>query len=57
LIKEQGAYIPHIKETILEVVVPFIFSPGRALELRALQDYTDVYGIKRKAGEEWVLTD
>ena len=34
----------------------FVITDKRALHLRAEQNYTDVYGKKRKAGEEWLVT-
>lgn len=41
---------------MLEVVKPIIITEHRALHLYALNNYTDVYGINRNAGEEWLVT-
>jgi major vault protein len=36
---------------------PYIITSTYALHLRASKTFKDVYGIERKAGEEWLITE
>jgi major vault protein len=33
----------------------YVLTDKSALLIAAIKDFTDVYGIKRKAGEEWLV--
>lgn len=57
LIRSQGAYLPSVDEKILELVQPHGIVQTRALHLLATDTFTDVYGVLRRAGEEWLVTD
>jgi major vault protein len=56
LVRKAGAYLPSVNEKVLGVVTPNYILPTRALHLRAVDNFTDVYGKERKAGEEWLVT-
>lgn len=56
LIREEGEYLPSVDEEALCVVHAHVLVPEVALHLRALKTFTDVYGQKHKAGEEWLVT-
>lgn len=57
LIRETGSYLPDTHEVIVDVVSGQVLSDKQALRLRALRDFTDKYGEKRKAGQEWLITN
>lgn len=56
LVRTEGAYLASVNEKVLAVVPPQYLLPTRALHLRAIDSFTDVYGKERKAGEEWLVT-
>lgn len=55
LIRTPGAYLPGVYETVVEVVNAKIITDYLAIHLRAARAFTDVYDIKRNAGEEWLI--
>jgi len=46
----------NINEVMVEIVTGNILTDKRALQLTATRTFTDVYGVTRKAGEEWLVT-
>ena len=56
LIKEEGAYIPNIDEEFVKKESAYTLTDKTAILLSALADFTDIYGIKREAGSEWLIT-
>ena len=56
LIKKTGAYIPGVWERVKTVVSAYILTSKEALHLVAKVSFMDVYGVQRKAGEEWLVT-
>jgi len=56
LIREVGSYLPQIEEEIVGVVAGIVVTEKKALRLKARNDFKDIYGIQRKAGEEWLIT-
>lgn len=56
LIKEEGSYIPNVYEEILRKEQAYTLTDKTAILLSALADFTDIYGIKRKTGSEWLIT-
>lgn len=56
LVRTPGAYLPQIDEVLVETLNAHILTEQTALHLRALRTFTDVYGIARRAGEEWLVT-
>eukprot|EP01104_Vermistella_antarctica_P017440 TRINITY_DN6179_c3_g1_i1.p1 TRINITY_DN6179_c3_g1~~TRINITY_DN6179_c3_g1_i1.p1 ORF type:complete len:861 (-),score=287.96 TRINITY_DN6179_c3_g1_i1:33-2615(-) len=54
--RDSGAFLPEVEMTVVDQVRAYVLTEKRALHLRATQTYTDVFGNKRKAGEEWLVT-
>jgi major vault protein len=57
LVRELGPYVPSAEEVIETTVKAIILSNTVALKLLAVSSFIDVYGKKRNAGEEWVITN
>jgi major vault protein len=57
LVREKGPYIISAEEEIVSLVDAVILSDTVALKLYSTKSFTDVYGNKRNAGEEWVVTN
>jgi len=57
LVRQPGAYLPDVDEEVRSVVEARILTPMKALRMRAIRSFTDVSGKKRKAGEEWLVTN
>lgn len=56
LIKEEGSYIPNINEIFVNKENAHTLTDKTAILLSALANFTDIYGIKREAGSEWLVT-
>jgi len=56
LVRKTGSYLPGVEEEVVGVVQAEVLTEKRALHLRALKTFKDVFGKKRKAGEEWLVT-
>ena len=56
LIRTPGAYLPGVYETVVDIVNAKVITDYQAIHLRASRAFTDAYDIKRKAGEEWLIT-
>ncbi|KAE8997000.1 Major vault protein [Phytophthora rubi] len=56
LVRTPGAYLPQIDEVHVETLQAHILTLDTALHLRALRTFTDIYGVSRRAGEEWLIT-
>mmetsp|Transcript_37203 Transcript_37203/g.38582 ORF Transcript_37203/g.38582 Transcript_37203/m.38582 type:complete len:821 (-) Transcript_37203:51-2513(-) len=56
LISEEGSYMPNVNETVIGEVEAVILNDMNAAHLKAKNNFTDIYGIKRHAGEEWIVT-
>ena len=56
LIRAAGAYLPSVHEEIIGFEHAKVLSHDVALHLRALKTFTDIYGQRHKAGEEWLVT-
>lgn len=56
LIREAGDYLPQVDEEIVGQIPAIVLTKKKALHLRALKSYTDIYGESREAGEEWLIT-
>lgn len=57
LIREPGAYLPGIDEKFVELVQGYVITDKKALKLQAKKNFTDIYKIERKAGEQWLVTN
>ena len=51
-----GAFIPSVDVSIVDYRSPKVITEKKCIQLRALKNATDVYGNKRKAGDEWLIT-
>jgi major vault protein len=49
--------LPDTYENIVEVVKGVVLNDKICLHLRATRDFVDVYKEKRKAGQEWLVTN
>jgi len=56
LIRREGGYLPKVGEDQVGIVKAVVLDDVTALHLQATSDFVDYYGIKRKAGEEWLVT-
>lgn len=56
MVTQKGLYLPGLEEEIVERVGAYILNETIALHLIANQSFTDVYGVERKAGQEWLIT-
>jgi major vault protein len=52
-----STYYPRVEERIVAEVKSYIIAQGKALKVRAKEELTDVNGIKRKTGEEWLIRE
>lgn len=57
LVRDHGFYLPAINEEVVEQVLALTLTDAVALHLTATQTFTDVYGVKRKAGQQWLVTN
>lgn len=57
LIRESGAYLPGVNEEVVGSIIPAqVLTEKVALHLHATKTFVDVFGKKRKAGEEWLVS-
>lgn len=57
LIREPGPYQPGVYEIIVETLNAILLTDCDAIQVSALQNFTDVYEKERKAGESWLITN
>ena len=56
--RKVGAYMPGVDEIIKEQCVQArVLTEKTALHVRATKSFTDIYNEKRKAGDEWLVTN
>jgi major vault protein len=56
LIRTAGAYLCGVDEEIVDTINAFTLTEKKAIHLRALRTFVDVFKKSRKAGEEWLIT-
>ncbi|CAD8175425.1 unnamed protein product [Paramecium pentaurelia] len=56
LIRTPGYYLPQVYEEFVKIIDAEILDNRKALHLKAIQTFKDVYSIERKAGEEYLIT-
>lgn len=57
LVREAGAYLPGVNEEVVGGIIPAqVLTEKVALHLHATKTFVDVFGKKRKAGEEWLVS-
>jgi major vault protein len=47
--------MPEAEQEVIDVRQGFVLNDSLALHLRAQQAFTDLYGNKRKAGDEYII--
>lgn len=57
LVLVEGAYLPRVEEEVVGTVDAKVLTEKDAIHLEALKSFTDVFGRKRKAGEQWLITN
>lgn len=57
MVREVGYYLPDVNEEVVNHIKPIILNDLIAVQLRATKNFVDTYGIKRLAGEEWLITN
>jgi len=56
LVRSQGSFLPGPYEEVEGHVDAIVLTDRQALHLEAQRDFTDVYGVARRAGQEWLVT-
>ncbi|KAJ8315004.1 hypothetical protein KUTeg_007154 [Tegillarca granosa] len=56
MICTPGAYVPDVFEEVLKVERKITLTPDTGIRLQATQTVIDRSGVKRAAGEEWLIT-
>jgi major vault protein len=54
--RTTGAFLPDVHEEVLGVVHAHVLTDKKALHLKALATFTDAFGQRRAAGDEWLVT-
>lgn len=57
LVRENGVYMPGVNEEKVAIIKPITLTEQVAVHLRAIKAFTDILNTKRKAGEEWLVTN
>ncbi|CAN1208580.1 hypothetical protein TUMEXPCC7403_00065 [Tumidithrix helvetica PCC 7403] len=57
LFEGSATYIPRVEVEVIETVTAKVMKPNQALRLIARQDCIDRQGIRRRAGEEWLVRE
>lgn len=56
LIRRPGQYMLGVHEVLVEIVNGIVLTDKKAIHLTATRTFKDVYGVERRAGEEWLVT-
>ena len=54
--RQVGAFLPDVHEEVLGVISAHVLTEKKALHLKAMASFTDAFKVKRKAGDEWLVT-
>jgi len=54
---QVGSFWPGVNELVLKVVKGTILTDKKAIHISALYDFTDQFGVERKAGDKWLVTN
>lgn len=57
LVLDQGAYLPGVFEIVCDFKEAIVLTDNRAIQLEAVKNFKDVYGVVRKTGDEWLVTN
>ena len=50
-------YVPRMEEEVVELLEPVLILPNSALKLTAMTDFIQENGVKRRAGQSWLVRD
>lgn len=56
LVTNIGSYLPGVYEQIMSTVHGITLTDTKAVHMKCLYEFTDQFGIKRKCGDEWLIT-
>lgn len=56
LYRIEGSYLKSVQEVVVSEVKGITLTEKNAIKLQASQNFTDIYGVAKKAGEEWLVT-
>lgn len=56
LVKNEGPYMPNVNEEIRETLDAHVLTNKVAIQLEALNTFTDHTGSLRRAGDQWIVT-
>jgi len=56
LVRENGAYMPSVHEEVVELLRAKVVTEKKALHLKAVKGFKDIYGNDRRAGDEYLIT-
>ncbi|GET40293.1 hypothetical protein MiSe_51020 [Microseira wollei NIES-4236] len=56
LVREEGAYLPGVDESVVGTIKAYVLTERKALHLIAKRTFTDIFNRQRKAGDEWLVT-
>ncbi|KAJ5072278.1 major vault protein [Anaeramoeba ignava] len=56
LVRREGEYLPNIDEIVVGPVQAVVLVREKAVHLQAVKTFKDIYGVERKAGDEWLVT-
>jgi len=54
---EQGSFLPGVNEKVIATVAGYVLTDKSAIHLEAGYEYKDQFGVNRKAGEKWLVTN
>jgi len=55
-VRENGAYMPSVHEEVVELLRAKVVTEKKALHLKAVKGFKDIYGNDRRAGDEYLIT-
>ena len=56
MVRKVGAYLPGAHETVVRKCIAFVLTDKTAVHVIANKTFTDQLGVKRKNGEEYLIT-
>ena len=57
LVRKTGPYMPEAEEAIVGLINATILNDLIALRIKATSNFTDFYGIERRPGQEWIISN
>jgi major vault protein len=57
MIRELGAYFTSVDEETIGKEIGMTLNDTLAIHLRAIKTFVDFYGVERRAGDEWLITN